>query len=129
MQLLCHADAARLVNAKNETGNGPLHYASSKGHVEVVRMLIEAGANVMLENRYGQTALHRASTAGHAGIARELIEACPARLRANFVDGGDREGDTALHVAVQDGREDVVSVLLEAGARRDLKNAAGATAM
>lgn len=35
-QLLCHQKASRLLNTKNETGNSPLHYAASKGHLDVL---------------------------------------------------------------------------------------------
>jgi ankyrin repeat protein len=34
-QLLCHQMGPRLLNTKNETGNSPLHYAASKGHLDV----------------------------------------------------------------------------------------------
>ena len=34
-----------------QDGNGPLHIASFNGHLEVVKSLIEAGANVYQENK------------------------------------------------------------------------------
>ena len=40
-------------------------WASEQGHVEVVKLLIEKGAEVDLPNRNGETALMEASKKGH----------------------------------------------------------------
>jgi len=40
-QILCHAQGPALLDAVNETGNTPLHYAASKGHLEVGRHHLE----------------------------------------------------------------------------------------
>jgi len=39
--------------------NKPLIYATIFGHVEVVRVLLEGGANVESTNAYRSTALHQ----------------------------------------------------------------------
>lgn len=84
---------------------------------------------MLLSNKYGQTALHRAAALGLVSISRTLIESAPARLRTNFVDAKDNEGNTALHMAVQDKHEECIAALLESGARRDIKNNEGQLAM
>jgi ankyrin repeat protein len=94
-----------------------------------VRLLCESQADVLLTNKYGQTALHRAAALGHVSIIKALIEVSPARLRTNFVDAKDNEGNTALHMAVQDRHEECVAALLDAGALRDIKNDDGQAAM
>ena len=49
--------------------------ASQKGHLEIARLLIEAGGNVNAERNDKATPLMMASHEGHLEIARLLIEA------------------------------------------------------
>lgn len=56
-------------------GNTPLHYAACGGYEDVVRVLIESGANVEEHNENGHTPLMEASSAGHVTVARILLEA------------------------------------------------------
>ena len=46
------------INIKDKTGNMPLHYASMKGHTEMVKLLIKVGSKVDAKNRDGNTPLH-----------------------------------------------------------------------
>ena len=45
-------------------------YACSGGHVEVVRALLEAGANIEDANENGHTPLMEAASAGHVDVAK-----------------------------------------------------------
>ena len=47
-------------------------WAAEKGHEEVVRLLVEAGASAALQDRKGQTALALAEQGGHAEVAARL---------------------------------------------------------
>ena len=42
------------LNVKNEYGNTPLHFAAYYGHTNIVRYLIEKGANIYIENNDGE---------------------------------------------------------------------------
>ena len=45
-----------LVNQKDATGATPIHYAALNGHCDVVRLLVERGADVnSTDNQYGAT--------------------------------------------------------------------------
>lgn len=53
-------------------GNTPLMYACAGGHVQTVRVLLDAGANVEDHNENGHTPLMEAASAGHVEVAKVL---------------------------------------------------------
>ena len=58
------------MNAADTQGKTALMYAASKGNTQVVRLLLEAGADVNFANRRGETALLEAACYGRAGAIR-----------------------------------------------------------
>src|SRR5712691_9403969 len=63
------------VNSRSFVGEEtPLHLTSRAGHIDLVRLLIEHGADVAAQSKNGMTPLHEASEAGHVDVARLLIE-------------------------------------------------------
>lgn len=60
------------VDRGTKMGTTPLIKAASTGHVSIVRMLLEKGADPHLENWYGN-ALHCAAEAGHSNTISELV--------------------------------------------------------
>lgn len=103
------------VNAADELGYTPLMLAVRKGHELVVRVLMEAGADVRAVNLLdgGRTALHYAGLHGRREIAQMLIAG-----GAN-VEARARGGMTPLGSAAAVGASEVVRVLIEAGAEVD----------
>jgi ankyrin repeat protein len=104
---------AKIVNmlldagADVDAGDGcALYYASSGGYEEVVCILIEAGAAVNLQF-LGRTALHIASHWGHVKIVKMLLDAGADVVQCS---------GWALCSAADRGYEEVVRVLIEAGA-------------
>jgi ankyrin repeat protein len=55
-------------------GRTPLHVASYDGALEVVRLLLEYGADVEVKNNDGQTALQYAAERGHDEVLELLRE-------------------------------------------------------
>ncbi len=84
--------------------------AARDGQAEVVRSLLQDGADVNAAGGDGLTALHLAAEGGHRTVAEALLSAGAA------VDAGTRIGRyTSLHVAARGGHGAVVAHLLEAG--------------
>jgi hypothetical protein len=52
--------APELINAVNEAGNTPLHWAALNGHLESVKVLIQSGADVTIINQAGHDAVFEA---------------------------------------------------------------------
>ena len=55
-------------------GNTPLHGASSRGHIEMVKFLIEKGADPNRKNKADQTPLFFAKTQKHTQVSKFLME-------------------------------------------------------
>lgn len=107
----------------------PLGIAAREGHVEIVHILLDAGADPMpLIGLMGGLALHDATYFGHAPIVR-LLAARMTRsgTSADLDVQGAYNGLSALHDAVWHGHFDCVRALVEAGARLDLKSHTGMT--
>ena len=49
-----------LLNAQNMAGNTPLHWAALNGHLEAVKLLVNAGADMGMKNQAGKDALAEA---------------------------------------------------------------------
>ncbi|RMZ90365.1 hypothetical protein DV736_g2390, partial [Chaetothyriales sp. CBS 134916] len=106
------------------TGATALHFAASKGNVEVCRTLLKHGASARAKDRRAQLALHRAAAAGSVPIVRLLLDEGKSPI-----NGSDTDGLTALHHAVSEGHGDVAVELLKRGAESDRKEVDGRTAL
>jgi ankyrin repeat protein len=102
---------ALVVMAADEPGATVLHVAASRGEDAMVRMLLEAGAEVdAVTSGKKMTPLLYAAESGYLAVVQRLV-AAGARL-----DVRDAKGRTALALAEEEGHEDVVRWLREAGA-------------
>src|SRR5690606_16297572 len=108
----------------------PLGIAVREGHAAVVNKLLEAGADPRRTiGLMRGTPVHEAAYFGHAEILQMLTrQDGPAFAPAAELDAqGPYNGLTALHDAVWHGHLEAAKVLVEAGARLDLRSHAGMT--
>ncbi|CAE7728154.1 ANKRD17, partial [Symbiodinium sp. KB8] len=104
-------------------GFSALMWASERGHMDILRLLLQAGANKDLVCTGGSSALLRACLAGHLEAVRLLLA---SRAR---VDLADVHGCTALHLAAREGDAEILELLLKAGSEKDSVSNHGLSAL
>jgi uncharacterized protein len=103
------------LNAAGPDGTTALHWAVHRDSLDVVSLMIAAGASVETPNRYGVTPLALACLNGNAGIVQALLKAgaSPNTLSA--------DGETALMTAARTGNAEAVKLLIAHGADLNAK--------
>ena len=112
-----------------DAGDIPLHMAASLGHYNVVRLLMEKGADVTAKTLAGLTPLHVAAKHGRTAVVQQLLEkgAAPSASGSDPYVTANIERVTPLHLAAGEGHGLVVRALLRAGADTDAKSSDGET--
>nr|BAX76612.1 transient receptor potential cation channel subfamily A member 1 [Patiria pectinifera] len=111
------------VNYQGDLGQTALHFGAIKDNTEVVKILLGT-PNMMpcVRDNNDVHAMHAAATHGSAGVLDLLIsfysEGCISDKALAFID---REGNTALHSAVNSGDFAAVKLCLKYGARIDVR--------
>jgi ankyrin repeat protein len=111
------------VNTLDTNGDAPLIQAAYEGYTEIVRLLLEAGADVsVVDPGMKATALHAAAYAGRTEAAKLLIA-----YKVDIDKQGPYNGYTALHDALWQNHVETAKVLIEAGANLGLTTHEGQT--
>ena len=98
---------------ENSRGFTPLHGAAGAGHADVVRVLLAAGADPNSRAApSNQTPLHLAAKVGSQEVCEALLAAAPELWYEN------KDGATALGVAIQEGHVKLVRLLADANVKR-----------
>ncbi len=112
-----YAETARLVKAgvhytaRNAEGEPPLIAAAENARPDLVKLLLENGADPAARSSNGESALHAAALHADAGIALLLLQS------GAQVDPLNREGESPLFWAALSGSIEVVKLLAERGAQ------------
>lgn len=106
-----------LRNAQDES---VLMLAALKGHLSLVRKLVENDADV---NKTGWAPLHYAATSGQLAVMDYLLE------HSAYIDAESPNGTTPLMMAARYGSPEAVKLLIQAGADLVMKNHLGLTAL
>ena len=111
------------VSELDSSSDAPLVMAAYEGHNEIVKLLLEAGADVAaVDPGMKATALHAASYAGRTEAAKLLIA-----HKIDINKQGPYNGYTALHDAIWQSHVETAKVIIEAGADLTLKSNQGQT--
>lgn len=106
VQLLANKKAA--LDRKDVHGRTPLMLASARGYIDIVHILMKAGANPNLGNQEGQTPLHLMVTHRDFQTAKMLLS--HPNINVNAID---HNGRTALHWAIVKRSKKLISILLQ----------------
>ncbi|UCE40251.1 MAG: ankyrin repeat domain-containing protein [Candidatus Aminicenantes bacterium] len=112
-----------LLNIKNQNGYTALHWACMRAHWNIVRYLVEKGADLNVVGGDGGTQINWAVHHDNVEIIKLLL-ANGAKLNSQ-----NQWGMTELHTAIWRGNINVVRFLLDHGSDPDIKTKEGWTAM
>lgn len=93
------------LNAVDSNGRTALHIACSFGRLEIMQLLVEAGANVDICSSSGQTPLHEACISGRYEILQEMLS------EVADLDMVDNNGLSAAHYCALNGEVTCLSLL------------------
>ncbi|KAK8033523.1 hypothetical protein PG991_002921 [Apiospora marii] len=109
--LICHTKDC---NERDSSGATPLYYAVTGGFETVVKTLVSHGARIGDVDEGERNALHWAVSERREGVLRALLELCCANTA--LINSYDTGGMTPLHMAIDNGFEAGVDLLLQYGA-------------
>src|SRR5262249_48223804 len=125
------------VDARSQDGRTALHIAAAQNAEDTVDLLLKAKANPNLKDNDGRTPMEQAALHGHADLVRrlakvqtepldffsalilgkldrvkEFLKAKPELVKQRNSRG---RGWTPLHIAAEEGNEEIARVLLDGG--------------
>ena len=99
-------------------GLGPSMVVASLGNFSGVQLLLDRGANINAEDSEGYTALINASVTNSPDMVRLLLsKGANVNAPSNLMVKGKKAGFTPLMIAKAKGRQEIVKLLTEAGAK------------
>ena len=108
-------------------GNTPLHKGAEGGSREIVKLMLEHGAEKDINARaqFGYTPLHAGARSGSLDVVRLLLEHGAER----DINARTAGGWTPLHGGAESGSAEVVALLLEKGADINARDDDGRVAL
>lgn len=98
------------INAKNIYGSTPLIFAASKGHLDIVKLLLKNGADIGIKTYYLASILHAAVYHNQSIVVEYLLNHAPELIEVQTIDGV-----TALDVAYDQKNETIINMFKQHG--------------
>ena len=111
------------INETDASGNTPLHFASGKGHDDIIKLLISQKAAVNAVNCHGDTPLFWAVNNNHISSAKLLIE------HGAEVNQKNEYGWSPLHLSAYKGYQEMTGLLIDKGSEVNARDNQGVTAI
>ncbi|GAB7342827.1 hypothetical protein MBLNU457_g0955t1 [Dothideomycetes sp. NU457] len=99
LELAKSTKQSEFINARNDAGNTPLHWAALNGHLETCKALISAGADMWIRNNAGNLAIFEAERAGKDDVVAYLLQVGGTE-KEQEVEG---EGGSAVNMTMSAG--------------------------
>ena len=106
-------DGGYEVDCRDEAGITPMMLAAQEGHLDLVEWLLINKASYVAQAKSGAAAVHEAVIGGHVEIVKLLM----AQASSKFTHVMVGKGGTPLMLGVLLARQEIVQVLIDAGAR------------
>jgi ankyrin repeat protein len=110
-----------LVNTANEVGMTPLLMATMRNKMELIKLLVNRGADVRAKNSIGFTALDAAVYSGNKEAVELLI------TKGADMNTKSKLGTTPLLFSVTRGHKEVLEILINKGASLDITDRTGSS--
>jgi len=107
----------KTIDISNVNGDSPLFIAVEKQNMDIIKLLVNAGANVSKSNLKGWTPLHSCAYNGFTEGLDYILSQKTVKI-----DATNEDGNTALMLSVIEGHEASVASLLAAGADIHTRN-------
>lgn len=128
------------VDLTDPEGRTALHIAIQSGKTEAVQLLLKNGANIYTKDREGCTSLHYSILNEKIEITKTLLKTSreqyffknifsKTKTWEQYINTANALGQTALHYAASVGNRQMVSILIESGAKIHNKDQGGRTAL
>ncbi|XP_046370254.2 ankyrin-2-like [Haliotis rufescens] len=110
------------INSRTEDGRTPAMIAASKGHKDMLKLLVNKGADLSLVNSHGEDVLH-------ISLLCEDMEMVKYILTQDVVNinGADKDGRTPVSLAAENGCIDMFDLVVSKGADLSSRDVAGNT--
>tara|TARA_B100000401_G_scaffold26482_1_gene15870 strand:- start:3640 stop:4458 length:819 start_codon:yes stop_codon:yes gene_type:complete len=112
------------IDAKNYKGVTALHMSIWHGHTTVVNILIDHGSSIYVKAPHGLTPLHLAIVRGKTFICKLLVA---KDVESKLLNEPNDQGQSALHLAISRMNEEIVELLILAGAKIHQRDGHGKT--
>lgn len=108
---------AQVNDPEAKKGSTAVMFASERGFLPIVKLLVEKGGDVTIPNRFGYTALHASTSGDHLEVSKFLI------AKGAKVNAPDEKGRTPLFFAAEKNLLEHARLLKEHGADLKIRDA------
>jgi ankyrin repeat protein/serine/threonine protein kinase len=120
----------QMVNTVDDYDGTPAMVAARSGHVAMLQLLVEAGADLMVTRRTGSTVLHSSCHHGSSEVCAWLLGRYrDANVLQQMVNTVDNYDGTPAMIAARSGHVAMLQLLVEAGADLMVTRRTGSTAL